>query len=143
MPRLRRSLIRISPQTHVRATQNDKIFFQIPEDKLLPSGLKRKRRLQKYSKYKKDVLEFCQLHGITIPESEAHIIFYIPVPKSWRPSKKVKHHLMPHQSKPDLDNLIKALKDSVMKEDMSIWNYRLTKLWINDIEGHTEIATKN
>lgn len=142
MPRKKRRLIKISPQTHVRSTQSDAIFFRIPEHKLLPSGLKRKRRLQKYNAYKIAVRDYCDLNSIVIPESESHIIFYIPVPRSWRPSKKALHHLQPHQSKPDLDNLIKALKDAVMKEDKSVWDYKLTKLWINQDEGYTEIATK-
>lgn len=142
MPRKKRSYIKISPQTHVRSTQSDRIFFQIPEHKLLPEGLKRKRRLQKYNAYKKDVRAYCEINEINVPDSGAHIIFYIPVPQSWRPSKKSLHHLKPHQSKPDLDNLIKALKDAVMSEDKSVWDYHLSKLWINQETGFTEIATK-
>lgn len=142
MPRKKRSYIKISPQTNVRSTQSDKIFFQIPEDKLLPSGLKRKRRLQKYNKYKLDVRNYCDLNQIKIPESGAHIIFYMPVPASWRPGKKQLHNLQPHKSKPDLDNLIKALKDAIFKEDKCIWDYHLSKVWTNQDAGYIEIATK-
>jgi Holliday junction resolvase RusA-like endonuclease len=36
----------------------------------------------------------------------------------------------PHQQKPDLDNLLKALVDACYQEDKGIWNYgELKKLW--------------
>jgi hypothetical protein len=42
----------INPETHVRATQGDRIYFKIPRDKLRPPGLKRLLRLEKYNNYK-------------------------------------------------------------------------------------------
>ena len=46
-------ILNITPQTHVRATQGDSIFFRIPREKLRPAGLSRLLRLEKYNKYKK------------------------------------------------------------------------------------------
>jgi hypothetical protein len=40
MYHLRKVILNITPQTHVRATQGDSIFFRIPRDKLRPAGLK-------------------------------------------------------------------------------------------------------
>ena len=49
-------ILNITPQTHVRATQGDSIFFRIPREKLRPSGLSRLLRLEKYNQYKVDLL---------------------------------------------------------------------------------------
>jgi Holliday junction resolvase RusA-like endonuclease len=35
----------------------------------------------------------------------------------------------PHQSKPDKDNLEKALMDALFTDDSHIWDSRVTKLW--------------
>ena len=35
----------------------------------------------------------------------------------------------PHQQKPDLDNLAKALFDALYEDDSSIYNIRLLKQW--------------
>lgn len=140
MPRKRRYILNISPQTNIRITQGDKIFFQIPEDKLKPSGLKRKRLIQRYNKYKLDLFEESRLKQFIMPETGAHVVFYIPVPRSWSKKKKLQHHMEPHRSKPDLDNLIKAMKDAIMREDKTIWEYKLTKRWINLPEGYIDIS---
>ena len=45
----RKVILNITPQTHVRATQGDSIFFRIPREKLRPAGLSRLMRLEKYN----------------------------------------------------------------------------------------------
>ncbi|CNL09497.1 Holliday junction resolvase [Yersinia mollaretii] len=35
----------------------------------------------------------------------------------------------PHQTKPDKDNLEKALLDAIFEDDCRIWDGRVTKLW--------------
>ncbi len=35
----------------------------------------------------------------------------------------------PHQSRPDKDNLEKAVQDALCKEDNYIWDSRVTKVW--------------
>lgn len=53
--------------------------------------------------------------------------FYMPIPKSW--SKKEKSRMVgrPHVKKPDLDNLVKLVKDAgneiLWKDDSQIWGY--------------------
>lgn len=74
-----------------------------------------------------------------MPEQGAHIIFYIPVPKSWRKHKKESRHLMLHDSTPDIDNCCKAVLDSLLPEDKAIADIRLTKRWINADKGHIEV----
>lgn len=53
--------------------------------------------------------------------------FYMPIPKSW--SKKERSYMIgrPHVKKPDLDNLIKLVKDAgngiLWEDDSLIWAY--------------------
>lgn len=142
MPRRKKITLNISPQTHVRATQGDAIFFRIPEAQLLPDGLKRKKRLVKYNDYKSNLLDVSREKNFIIPEHGASIDFFIPVPRSWSKKKKREMHLQPHKSKPDLDNFLKAFKDAIMREDKTVWQYSLSKRWVNSENGYIEISTK-
>lgn len=71
----------------------------------------------------------CRLKGVKIKEAGSHIIFVLPMPKSWTIIKKDKMRGTPHQQKPDTSNLIKALEDALYDDDAAIWDYRLTKVW--------------
>jgi len=77
--------------------------------------------------------EFCdhvRAAGVELPESGAVITFILPMPQSWSKKKREQMHGQPHQQKPDLDNLLKALADAVHKEDCRIWNYgSVSKRW--------------
>lgn len=55
--------------------------------------------------------------------------FVIPMPASWSESKKAKMVLKPHTSKPDVDNLLKALLDACFESDSHIHDIRATKMW--------------
>lgn len=136
-----RIILNITPQTWVRVTANDRIFFRIPRDKLRPSGLNRLLRIEKYNEYKINVLAEAKRVGFNLPDVGAGIIFYIPVPKSWSKKKKRLHHGMYHQSKPDLKNLLSAWEDSLMTEDKTIAYYtHLGKRWVDAEEGWIEVT---
>lgn len=77
--------------------------------------------------------------GCELPEHSAHVIFHMPMPKSWSKKKKAKMNGKPHQQRPDWDNLIKALQDAVMKEDSSVWNCQVSKFWA--INGNISVIT--
>lgn len=136
---MRKVTLNITPQTHVRATQGDRIFFRIPREKLYPSGLKRLMRLERYNEYKISLLAIAKSNRYVPSEQGTHITFYIPVPKSWTKIKKSKHHLQLHQSQPDIDNLAKSFFDSLLSEDKHIADIRITKRWINQDKGYIEI----
>jgi len=53
------------------------------------------------------------------------------MPKSWSKKKKAEMLGQPHQQKPDIDNLLKALMDAVLPEDSHIYDIRATKYWGN------------
>ena len=128
----------ITPETHVRATQGDRVFFRIPREKLYPSGLKRLLRLEKYNNYKISLKAIANQKKFVVPEQGGHIIFYIPVPKTWKEYKKKEMHMKLHQSKPDWDNLAKAFFDAMLSEDKEVADVRVTKRWVNKTEGWIE-----
>ena len=56
-------------------------------------------------------------------------IYFIPMPDSWSAKKKDKSNGMPCHSKPDLDNITKAVKDCLLDEDSNVWWERAEKYW--------------
>lgn len=76
----------------------------------------------------KDEVEKLKLQ---LPEAGAHIRFYISMPKSWSNKKRAEMLGKPHQEKPDLDNLLKALCDALYESDAHIHDVRVTKIWSN------------
>lgn len=89
----------------------------------------------KYWNFKDDIKNL----GIKINLGGSHIIFHMPMPKSWGRSKRLKMIGRPHQVKPDIDNLMKALMDALYKNDSSVWDCRITKVWAND--GKIEVKS--
>ena len=63
------------------------------------------------------------------------IEFHVPMPKSWSKKKKADMDKRPHQQRPDLDNYLKAWKDSVYEEDAIVWRVKASKLWTDGL-GH-------
>lgn len=72
---------------------------------------------------------FANKNKFEMPASGAHLIFHIPMPKSWSDKKKELMLGKPHQQKPDIDNLEKAVLDALCKDDSYIWDLRKTKVW--------------
>jgi Holliday junction resolvase RusA-like endonuclease len=140
---LKKVILNITPQTHVRATQGDSIFFRIPREKLRPAGLKRLMRLERYNKYKLDLDTEAKRKSFVMPPIGASITFVIPVPASWSKKKKKLYHGTFHQSKPDIDNLQKAFLDSLMKEDKQIAHLEVQKRWVDFEIGWIEITLKD
>ena len=136
-------ILEITPQTHVRATQGDRIFFRIPRDKLRPAGLKRLLRLERYNDYKLAISALAKQKKLDFPNYGASIKFFIPVPKTWKKYKKEQMHLRFHMGRPDIDNMIKGVFDSLFSEDKHIAHFEAAKFWVNQDEGWIEITTGN
>jgi Holliday junction resolvase RusA-like endonuclease len=66
--------------------------------------------------------------GITIGDGY-RIFFFLPMPESWSKKKKEAMRGLPHRQKPDIDNLCKALFDSVFDDDCHIAAIQLYKHW--------------
>lgn len=67
--------------------------------------------------------------GVELPECNYHVIFVLPMPIRWSKKKQVEFIGKPHQQRPDKDNLEKGLLDAVYKEDATIWDGRVSKIW--------------
>lgn len=130
----------ITPVSAVRTVQKDAVFFRIPRDKLRPAGLKRLLRIERYNKFKVSVLALAKSQNFKPVEQGMHIIFYMPVPQSWRKHKKESMHLKLHTSRPDIDNCLKAILDGWLVEDNFIADLRVTKKWVNQDNGYIEVV---
>jgi Holliday junction resolvase RusA-like endonuclease len=69
----------------------------------------------------------CLAQGIEIGDV-VEVVFVIPMPVSWSKKKREKMNGQPHQQKPDIDNLAKALMD-VCSEDSHVWSLLAVKRW--------------
>lgn len=133
----------ITPQTHVRATQGDRILFRIPESRRSEAGTKRVNRLIKYNDYKISLLALAKQQRFTLPDSGSIIRFFLPMPKSWRNPEREANVNRLHRKKPDLDNLLKAFLDSLFVEDKTISHIgEVSKYWVDSEQGWIEVITK-
>ncbi len=89
--------------------------------------------------------EFCDelrlLYKGTIPE-RVRILFVVPMPASWSNKKREAMFLAPHQQRPDIDNLVKAVLDALCEDDSYIHHIEASKNWgeeggiiIEEIDG--------
>lgn len=101
--------------------------------KLDPTHTDEKRRQRKpvtqYFRFQREIQALAMQTGFKLPESGFHVVFIVPMPHSWSDKKKNQMNSAPHQQKPDTDNMIKAVKDSLCENDANIWDYRITKYW--------------
>lgn len=96
---------------------------------------KKRPRVMRYRAFADE----CRLRGVVLPSEGASVTFALPMPKSWSKREREAMEGQPHQQKPDLDNLVKALADAVHSDDSHIWHYReLKKVW--GITGSITIA---
>lgn len=133
-----------TPQTHVRVTQNQMIWFKIPDEKInTKATLRHKRRIRRYFDYKETLLGHALKMGFSFPVTGSGVYFFIPMPKRWSKKKRKEMQFQPHGQKPDLSNLLKAYEDGLLKKDETIWHYGgVGKYWIDTIEGYGKKAVQ-
>lgn len=107
-------MIRVYPICPVPAPR------QVNRDKFNPSP-----GVQRYRAFRDEV----RITHVQLPRPFHHVIFILPMPTSWPGKKRTALMGMPHEQKPDRDNLEKALLDSVYGEDCQVWDGRSTKIW--------------
>lgn len=160
--------IEIQPQTHVRSTKGDSWLFAVSDEYLedydakrvdrAPNAkkgrnLNRKRQLEKYNAYKKELQWLAQQQNFTVPEGYFAIWFCIPFPNSWlrRKKKCAGHENQPHQSTPDCDNMIKAFLDALMPrkkrvngetgaDDRKVHCYAAFKVWVKQEDACIKVV---
>ena len=104
----------ITPVGKPRMTQRDK--------------WKKRPIVQRYYAFKDQV----RLHRVSLDYRDNHVIFVLPMPKSWPKGKRKSFMGTHHQQRPDVDNLFKALADCIFKDDSHISDVRITKIWGNE-----------
>jgi Holliday junction resolvase RusA-like endonuclease len=69
------------------------------------------------------------------------------MPKSWSKKKKAVMWGKPHTSKPDIDNLVKAILDALngvaFNDDSQIWEIQSSKIWTDEPYVYFEMAWDN
>lgn len=74
-----------------------------------------------------DYKDTVRLSGFKVTET-LNVIFYMQMPKSWSAKKKAAMDGKPHDQKPDIDNLLKALMDTT-GEDKTVHTITARKIW--------------
>lgn len=150
-------ILPLTPQTKVEVTQNTYMIFKIPETcykgrgkkgcakwrktgfcehTLSKEGRYKKQRLRKYNDYKAAVLTAAKKVGFVLPNYGFSIYFYVPIPKRWNVEDRKIMHGQPHHRKPDIDNFLKAVFDSLTFTDEQISQLSgLGKFWVDTKQG--------
>lgn len=82
----------------------------------------------RYYAFKDDINLKANAIKYTLPDT-FKATFYLSPPMSWSVKKRASHEGKPHQSKPDKDNLEKALLDALKPTDQTVWDTHTRKLW--------------
>lgn len=103
----------------------------IGKPRMVKSDSWRKRPVvENYWQYKDKLKERAEKFSYSVPEILENITFIIPMPESWSNKKKESFNGKPHQSKPDLDNIIKGFKDCLCDNDSFVHTYNnIRKVW--------------
>ena len=81
-----------------------------------------------------DELRILAAQNNYIVKNPLSVTFVLPMPKSWSKKKKLEMDGKPHTQTPDLDNLLKAFQDVLLKDDSGVHTYKnVRKIW--GIEG--------
>ena len=118
-------LFDIIPMGGVRMSQSDRW-------KTNPNHIDPKKRQRKVVKNYFDFKNILVLQANQMKYELGQYIdalFLIPMPASWSEKKKEKMNGMPCVTKPDTDNLLKAVCDSLRKSDQDIWYMKGVKIW--------------
>ena len=112
---LKTYFIEITPNTKPRMTRSDK-WKNNPNH---TDPKKRQRRpVTQYFRYKDELRKKCREIGLErIPASIYTLKFYIKMPDSWSKKKREQLNGKFHQQTPDIDNITKALFDSLEVQD--------------------------
>jgi len=118
-------LFDVIPMGAVRMTKSDTWKL----DPNHPDPKKRQRKaVTQYFKFKNILTEQAEKMQFKLQKT-LDAIYVIPMPQSWSEKKKKQMNGMPCMSKPDCDNITKAIKDTLKKEDSDVWYEFARKYW--------------
>lgn len=98
---------------------------------MVKSDTWRKRKcVVNYWNYKDNLVIEAKKAGYELGDVFDGVTFILPMAKSWSKKKKAEMDGQPHQQKPDLDNLCKAMWDCLSAEDSNIHTiHNVRKVW--------------
>lgn len=111
--------------------KRDDVRYGCPHS-LTYENLMYKRRLSKYSEYKKKLRELAAEQNFVIPAFGCSIYFYIPMASSWSNKKRKAMNGQPCATGIDLDNLQKSFFDALCGQDKYIGQLSgVGKIWVD------------
>lgn len=106
---------RIDPVGKPRQTQSDK--------------WKERGPVVRYRAFADALRDWAASVGFAMPDSGCHILFAIPMPRSWSAKERRAMDGEPHQQRPDVDNCIKSCLDALRPDDCRVWQVSAEKRW--------------
>ena len=84
--------------------------------------------VERYWAFKDALINLCKQQDFVLGD-KYKVEFLIKMPDSWSKKRKFLMEGKPHQQKPDLDNLLKAVNDCLKVDDKYIYSIDATKSW--------------
>jgi Holliday junction resolvase RusA-like endonuclease len=113
----------VIPMGAVRMTKRDRIFTN-------PNHADPKKRqrevVTRYFKFQNDVWSEYTQKPFKFP-TNLEVVFCIPMPLSWSEKKRQRMNRKPCLTRPDIDNLVKAIMDALKIEDGNVWKITAEK----------------
>lgn len=123
MRTMRHLIFEVEPMGAVRQVRSD--------------AWRKRPRVMRYRAFRDQLRLLAEKCKLIIPDSNIHMRFHVSMPESWSKKKRAAKRGTPHQSTPDLDNLIKAFFDALLERDEQIFQYSADKVWAD--KGAIEI----
>jgi Holliday junction resolvase RusA-like endonuclease len=102
----------------------------------------RRPRVMAYRAFADALRASARAQRFTLPTSGARFSFFVEMPESWSKTKKELMAGKPHESRPDLDNMLKSVFDALLGEDCTVWHIadaRKIWWWTSLIQIRTEV----
>lgn len=78
--------------------------------------------MSRYRSWADTLRDEAERAGLSIPDGGYSAVYYFPMPASWSKKKRDRMRGTPHQVKPDVDNVNKAVLDVLRKDDdAAVW----------------------
>lgn len=110
-------LFDVIPMGAVRMTQSDK--WKTNPNHINPEKRQREA-VTKYFDFKDKIRQQAQTMKFKLT-GVLEIVFLVPMPFTWSEKKKVRHNKKPVETRPDIDNYVKAFMDAMEFEDGFVW----------------------
>ncbi len=82
----------------------------------------------KYRRYSDELRQACLAADFVLGEA-IYMEFHFPMPQSWSKKKQALMLGKPKKSRPDTDNVVKGIQDSLLPEDSKVWHIEAKKFW--------------